>query len=345
MSVVTVDQLIGNPNVAIFAANSNVQQQLQDNYAQEHLSFRLTGNLTLAGYTAAPAKLVESLENLISSLQITATGKGAGATTDQVCSVDAAFLAFKTRIMEGTAPTRTDVGTANGTYAFESNFKKYFVDPRSNRGGLTVLYTALLSTLTASYQFRDSTALVTGGTGGTATLSGVQITVQSREYLGLPLQTPSPYVKETQRLFNITQSQNLYRAQNVPVGNILRRQTIKGMLGANNYSDPSDSLFGATGKLEGPHVQLVINNQTKLLDMVYQQMRADDKTLFSLESIPAGYVQYEPARNARLNQSIPLGNVAVADNYLDLNYTAGSTNSIQITDEQIVGMSSAQYNS
>jgi hypothetical protein len=65
MSVVTVDQLIGNPNVAIFAANSNVQQQLQDNYAQEHLSFRLTGNLTLAGYTAAPAKLVESLENLI----------------------------------------------------------------------------------------------------------------------------------------------------------------------------------------------------------------------------------------------------------------------------------------
>ena len=340
---IAVDQLIGNPNVVNFAANSNVQQQLQNNYAMEFLHYRLTGTLTLASYTTAPSKFVESLENLIAFLQVTATGKSSGATTDQLCNVDGGFLRFKTHLMEGTDVTRTDVGTANGTYAFETNFKKYFVDPRSNASRLTMLFTNLLSTLTSSFQFRDQTAMVTGGVAGTAVLSGVQLTAQTRQYLGLTPPSPSPYVKETQRTFNVTSSQNLFDYSKVPIGNVLRRQYFKGMVGSNSFSDPSDAIFGATGKPEGPHIQLQINNATTKLDQVYGQIRADNKTLFGVETIPTGYAIYEPARNKKLINSLAMGNVANADNFIDTYFTNGSTNTLQITDEQIVGLSAEQY--
>ena len=344
MPILAIDRLIGNPSVVNFAAGQPVQQHLQDSYAMDHLAFRLTGQLVLASYSAAPTKFVESIENLIQSLGLSATGNGPGATTDQITNTDFAFHAFKTRMMEGTAATRTDVGTANGTYLFETNAKHYFVDPRSNASGLTRLFTSLLSSLTATYQFRDASAMVTGGTGGTATLSNVQLTVQSREYLGVSAPKPSPYTKLSQRTFNILQSANAFRCDRVPVANVLRRQYFKGMVGANAYSDPSDAIFGATGKPEGPHVTLKINNATDKLDQVYQQLRADDKLLFGVESIPAGYAIYEPARNRKLASSIPMAGVANADNYIDVAFTGGSTNTIQITDEEIVKLSAAQFN-
>jgi hypothetical protein len=344
MPPVAVDQIIGNPLVVTEVNNSNVQQQLQNNYAQEFIHFRLTGTLTLASYSANPSKYVESLENLIASLQLQATGRSSGATTDQLCNVDGAFLRFKTHLMEGTDVTRTDVGTANGTYAFETNFKKYFIDPRSNASRLTTMFTSLLSTFTAAFQFRDQSALVYGGTGGTAALSNVQITSQARQYLGLTPPSPSPYVKETQRQYNIIAAQNGYVCDRVPVGNVLRRQYFKGLLGTANWNDPSDTMFAATGKPEGPHIQLVINNAVTKLDQVYGQMRADNKTLFGVETMPTGYAVFEPARNRKLSNSIAMSNVANAQNNIDVNYTSGSTNTIQITDEQLVGLSAAQYN-
>jgi hypothetical protein len=320
-----------------------VQQQLQNNYAIEYLQMRLTGVLTLASYTTNPAKFVESLENLLASFQLQATGKTANATTDQLCNVDGPFLRFKNRLMEGTDVTRTDVGTANGTYNFETNLKRYFVDPRSNASRLTTLFTALLSSLTASFQFRDQTAMVYGGVAGTAALSGVQITTQARQYLGLQAPTPSPYVKETQRTYNVVAQQNGFVCDRVPVGQVLRRQFFKGMIGSTNFADPSDSLFGAVGKPEGPHVQLVINSATTKLDQVYQQLRADNKQLFGVESMPSGWSVYEPARNRALRSSLAMGNVGNAQNNIDVNPTGGSINTIQITDEQLVGVSVAQY--
>ena len=341
---IAVDFLIGNPTVVNFGANSNVQQQLQNNYAMDFLAMRMTGTLTLGSFSAAPAKFVEAVENLIATFSLQATGKAAGATTDQLCTVDGPFLRLKTRLLEGTDVTRTDVGTANGTYNFETNLKRYFSDPRSNVGYLTRLYTSTLSSLTAAFQFRDQNAMVYSGTGGTAALSNVQITTQARQYLGMTPPSPSPYVKETQRTANIVAQQNGFPIHNVPVGNILRRQYFKGILGPTNYADPSDSMFAATGKPEGPHLQLQINNATLKLDQVYNQLRADNKQLFQIESMPTGYAVYEPARNKKLANSLPLGGVQNADNFIDVNYTAGSVNTIQITDEVIVGVSAAQWN-
>lgn len=339
-----VDQLIGNPTVVSYTGpNCNIQQQLQNNYALEHVAMRLTGTVVLSGYTTNPAKYVDSLENLIASYQLQATGKSAGATTDQVCNVDGAFLRLKQRLLQGTDVTRTDVGTANGTYQIETNLKKFFVDPRSNASRLTMIFTNLLSSLTASYQFRDPTALVYGGVAGGASISNLQVVAQARMYLGMTPPTPSPYIRETQRSFNVTQSANDFRCDRVPTGKVLRRQYFKGLVGPTNFADPSDSIFGAQGKLEGPHVRLTINSATTKLDQVYGQLRADNKELFGVETMPAGWAVFEPARNRKLINSLPLGNVQNADNFVDVNYTAGSINTIQITDEQIVGMSSAQF--
>lgn len=339
-----VDQLIGNPTVVNYTGpNCNVQQQLQNNYALEHIAMRLTGTAVLSGYTANPSKFVDSLENLIANFQLQATGKSAGATTDQVCNVDGAFLRLKQRLLQGTDVTRVDVGTANGTYQFETNLKKFFVDPRSNASRLTMIFTNLLSSLTAAYQFRDPSALVYGGTGGAVSLSGVQVVGQARMYLGMTPPSPSPYVRETQRTFNVAQSQNDFHCDRVPTGNVLRRQYFKGLLGPTNFADPSDTIFGALGRPEGPHVRLSINNATTKLDQVYGQLRADNKELFGVETMPTGWAVYEPARNRKLVNSLALGNVQNADNYLDVNYTAGSVNTIQITDEQIIGLSSGQF--
>ncbi len=105
----------------------------------------------------------------------------------------------------------------------------------------------------------------------------------------------------------------------------------------------SRHVFGATGKPEGPHITLVLNNATTKLDQVYQQLRADNKLLFGVETIPAGYAIYEPARNRKLASSIPMAGVQNADNFIDVNWTSGSTNTIQITDEEIVKLSNAQF--
>ena len=190
----------------------------------------MTGLATLAGYTAPPSKYVESIENLIAQLAIVATGNGSAVSTDTVCSVDAAFLRLKTRLMENTDVTRTDIGTANGAYPFETNFKKYFVDPRSNRAGLTVMHTELLSSLMASFQFRDQTAMALrrhwwhNHADEHADYRAVAHVVES------PPRHPIPYVKETQRTTNIGAQQNGMRIMNVPVSNVLRRQYFRARL-------------------------------------------------------------------------------------------------------------------
>jgi hypothetical protein len=151
-------------------------------------------------------------------------------------------------------------------------------------------------------------------------------------------------VKETQRYTPILASQNLLRnSSGVPVGNILRRQYFKGLLGAVNYADPSNTVFGATGKTEGPHLQLNLNNAFLRFDRVYQQLVADNKTMFKQESMPTGWAVFEPAENGRLAAAMQMRGVQNADNYLDVNYTSGSINGIQITDEQLVGVSDAQF--
>jgi hypothetical protein len=343
MAATPLDIIIGNPQVVQFAPNQTVLQPIPGAWALDHMAMRLTGTLTLSGYTTPPTKFLESEENLIASYQLQATGSGSQASTGQLCAVDAAYLRFKTRMMEGTDVTRTEVGTANGAYQFETNFRRYYRDPRSDKATLTRLFMAQLQSLVASFQFRDQNAMVYGGIGGAAVLSNVQVVTQVRAYLGMTPNNPQPYVREQQRLFNVNQSQDGFVCDKVPLNTVLRRQYFKGMLGPTNYGDPSDSVFGSATKAEGPHVTLTLNQLTNRLDQVYQSIKNDDKLLFGVESIPAGYAIFEPARNRRLSASIPMNGVVTATNNIDVNYTPGSLNTIQITDETINNVSKDQY--
>jgi hypothetical protein len=349
MSIQVVDRIAGDPLNVAFVANAAPVQKLDKGYqCIAYGDVRITGTLTLAGYTAPPTKFIESIENILATLNISATGKGGAAAIGTIKACDAAYFYRMTHFLEGAAPPRTDVGTNNSAYTFETNFRVYFsLPPRGRRiGNLTprelysthVLDARFMSNFTATYQFRDQTAMVTGGTGGTATLSGVQATFQVREITGFPSHDQKgqpilrPYVKEEQFLFDVTQTQLAKRYKDLPTGNRYRRVTFKGTVGATPYADPSDQPFNFTGsgRAEGPHLVLQENNAFAFMDIIYQQQRATNKNVFGIETMPTGYVVWEPAsgRNTR--------GVERMDLLADVNFTGGQTNEIQATLQQIV---------
>jgi hypothetical protein len=340
-----VDQVIGNPLNVNAQLNAQTIQQLQDNYAWEEIRVRLTGTLTLAGYSTAPTKYVESIENLISAFQLTATGKGGGAATNQLCNVDAPFLYTKTAYVKGVAPYRVDVGTANGAYNFETNFTRFFKDPHNSVSQFFILNTALLNTLNVQAQWRDQTAMVYGGVAGTATLSGVQYSVTARRLLNFPQQVNNPYISETQRWFNVQATTALLACRQIPVGQILNRQWFKALVGNVQFADPSNALIANAQKPEGGHIQTLISNATYLLDQPAPAMSADNQTEWHLTPIPEGYFEWEIARNGVIRNRAVLTNVQNADNFIDVTYTGGSQNNLQITDEQIIGLSATQWSS
>jgi hypothetical protein len=80
MSVQVVDRIAGDPLNVAFVANSAPIQKLDKGYqCLAFADFRITGVATHAGYTTPPTKLVESIENLLATLNISATGKGGAA--------------------------------------------------------------------------------------------------------------------------------------------------------------------------------------------------------------------------------------------------------------------------
>ena len=349
MSVQVVDRIAGDPLNVAFVANSAPIQKLDKGYqCLAFADFRITGTATHAGYTTPPTKLVESIENLLATLNISATGKGGAAAIGTIKACNAAYFYRMTHFMESAAPPRIDIGTNNSAYNFETNFRVYFsLPPRGRRlGGLTprelfnthVLDARFMSNFTATYQFQNSTTMVTGGASETTTLSSVQVTCQVREITGYPTHDKNgnpilrPYVKEEQFLFDVTQTQLEKRFKDLPTGNRYRRVTFKGTVGANTFSDPSDAPFNFTGsgRAEGPHVKLQENNSFNFMDIIYQQQRATNKHVYGLETMPTGYVVWEPSSGRSTR------GVERMDMLVDTNLTGGLTNEIEATLQQIV---------
>jgi hypothetical protein len=322
--------------VAVFSANAAVNFPLTTTSIVSELQFRITGTLTNAGYSTAPVKRVESIENLISQLRITGNGKVTGAQSDAFNSTDAAFLAYKTRCMEGTAPYRVDVGTSNAAYNFISSFKHYFGAKRSGNASFyqsCFLDSRNLSTFNAAFQWRDVGALIdpTTGVGGTTTLTNVQCTILSREYQGGPPTANAPYVKQSQRQFDLTNLAGLtVPFLNAPVGGWMPRQTFKTTIGDVNYADPSDAVIATTLRPEGAHIQTQQNGNYLWMDTTYLQARDVEKTLYALETVPTGYATLE------YPGGLNLASAATLQNNLDITFTGGSVNTLQITDEQVI---------
>jgi hypothetical protein len=347
MSVQIVDRVAGDPLAVNFTANSTSQQKIDKGYqVLAFMDVRLTGTATLAGYTAPPTKLMESIENLISALNVSATGKGNASTIGTIKNCDAAYFFRMTQFLESTLGVRIDIGTNNSAYNFETNFRVYFALPPRMRRIATLTAQELwnchvfdaryVSNFTNTFNWRDATALVTGGTGGTTTLSNVQVTVQVREITGWPSKDGNgrpiirPFVKEEQLLFDVTQTQQEKLMKDFPTGNIYRRIVFKGTVGANPYSDPSDAPFANTSRTEGPHLKLKENNAFVFADFIYQQQRNENKKVFGIETMPTGYVVWEPSggRNTK--------GVERLDFLPDVNFTGGQTNEVQATLQQVV---------
>lgn len=348
MSVQIVDRIAGDPVSIGFTANAPVQQKIDKGYqVLAYEDIRMTGVLTLAGYTTPPTKLVESTQNLLAQVNLSATGKGSQSTIGTIKACDAAYYYRMTHFLEGAAPPVIDVGTNNSAYNFETNFRIYFaIPPRARRiGSLTPrelwgthLFDArFVSNFIQSFQFRDQTAMVTGGVAGTATLSSVVVTAQMREITGFPSHRKDgspivrPFVKEEQFLFDVTASQLEKLYKDLPTGNIYRRITFKGTVGGNSFSDPSDAPFSNTSRAEGPHLKLKENNAFIFADVIYGQQRANNKHAYGIETMPTGYVVWEPSAGRNTN------GVERIDFLPDVNFTGGQTNEIQGTLQQIVG--------
>lgn len=348
-NVQIVDRVAGDPNPVLFLANSPVVQKVDKGFQQiAYMDIRLTGTVTHAGYTVPPSKLVEDVENLISQVILSGTGKGSAANIGAIKSVDAAYLYFISTMLEGTSLPRTDADTNNAAYNFESNFRLYFALPPKGRrvANLTAkelfychLFDArFVTNLSLQFQFRDQTAMFsgTGANGGTTTLSSVQITVMVRELTGFPSHTAQgkpiirPFVKESQFLFDVTATALAKQFKDLPVGNLYRRITFKGTVGANNFSDPSDAPFSNTSRTDGPHLTLKENLSFQFMDVIYQQLRAANKTLFGIENMPTGYAVWDPGTGRNT------ANLQRLDLFADVNFTNANTNEIQATVQEVV---------
>lgn len=321
MAVNYIDRVLGDPDTIAFSANGNKSQRYDKVSVLQYLTLRLTGTLTLASYTAAPTKFVEAVENLVSQILLTATGNASGSISDTIKSIDFAWSHRHTQFVTSTEPTRTDVGTSNAAYNFESNCTLFL-------GALDV---RALSSLIMQISWRDQTAMVTGGTGGTATLSNVQITVQGREIMGSALNPSRSFLKESQQTYDVTSSKLAQKLDQLPVGNTIQRIGFKGTVGSVAFADPSDTVFNNTTNAVGPIVEVKANSAYTVAKVVYQQNRSVNKRQFQLNTdMPAGYMVWQPRAPFRAR------NAARLDAFVDTNFTNGSTNEIQVTTVEVV---------
>jgi hypothetical protein len=323
-----VDRTVGVPATAAFLANAQVDQDLPRVAVYDSIWLRLTGTLTNAAYTTAPTKYAETPENLIGSIQVIATG----ALQDTIKAVDFAWVKRKTQFMEGTEPTRADVGTTNAAFAFETNGRLFFRSPRVVNYLNTLLDARRLAGLTLRTQWRDQTALVFGGVAGTSTLSATSLLATAREYYGINPASNFRYVKEQQRSAAIAASQTEFLVPNLPVGNRYRRICFKGTVGNSTFGDNSDSLFNnATSQ------NIKIRDGSLFpLNANFFAIRAQNKEMFRIETMPAGYALWEPVQlgwdsemyDARLKQQL--------ESLVDVNFTGGNTNTLQLTTEEYI---------
>lgn len=330
------------PTSIPLAANNGASRfELDTDCLLETLQFQLTGTLTNAGYTTEPVKRVEAVENLIRNLQIKGSSKFTGMPSDTFTDVDASYLAYQTKMLETTAPFRKDVGTANASYDFASTFNRYFGLKR-HRGNYTdgFLETRNFSTFNVTANWRGVEAMIQPGTGvaGASVLSNVGITVHSIQFRGGRQLARKVYLKQSQRSFDLTNMSGLnVRFKDAPVLARMPKQTFKTTVGDTDYADPSDAVFTTNLQAQGAFLRTVQNGNFPWLEISATALRAKMKTDYSVESLPVGYLTQEYSRFQTVVGDLDLRQARSLENVVDLTTVGGSVNTLQITDEQVIG--------
>jgi|GEM_PF-4704367 len=332
-----VDQIVGQPQVNAFAANTPVYQTLPKEAIYDEIAIRVSGTLTNASYSVAPTKRVESVQNLLGLVTLSATGDVA----EQFKSVGFDWLCRQMQLLEGTAGYTNDVGTANQAYNFETQGKIYLRGAKWKSWADTLLDSRLLSNLTLGINWRDATAMVTGGTGGTSTLSNVQATLLARLWYGTnPNGVPGfGYLKESEIITNIAASQQGFDINTLPTGNLIRRMEFKGMVGGVGYADPSDSLFDTTRTV---NIQ-VKDGAVYPVQSGYNDLRSRNKVFYGLESMPSGHAIWEPSIHGTNREQYDARKKRVLEALVDVAFTGGQTNTLAIrTVEHVIPASATR---
>jgi hypothetical protein len=241
---------------------------------------------------------------------------------------------------------------ANGSQSTSATTKIFFVDPWSNKGTMTRLDTRLLSQLNLSISWRDPSSFSTGGVAGTTVITGGQVVLSVREWQNVP-QLVRPWLRLSDRKVQIVSQQNALQVQGVPIGNVIRREILQGIVpqaAGYNYGWSSAAAFGSTGQAQGPMLQLLVNNSIRVLNESLANIEADNIQLLNLSganpwgtfggAIPGWYV-YEPARQRKVSQSLPMWGINRADNYIDVAPPGGNGSYLKISDLELVGATAA----
>lgn len=349
---VPLDRLVGQPPVLNFAANQQQVSQIDRTGLYDFIKLNLSFAATYAAYSTPPTEVgsngYESVLNLIQTVTLTATGNAAGSTTDTMINTDFVTLGVYQYYYSNGTLAGIPLGTpANGTQVASAIVKAFFIDPWSNKGTMTRLDSRLLSQLNLSISWRDATAIAAGGVAGTTTINNGQVVLSVREWQNVP-QTIRPWLRMSDRKIQIVSQQNALQVQGVPIGNVIRRELLQGIqpqIAGYNYGWTFPAVFGSTGQSQGPMFQLLINNSTKVLNESLLDLVGDNPQLLGITqnlwgtsqgAIPGWYV-YEPARQKKLSQSLPMWGVNRADNYIDVAGPGPNGAYLKITDVELVG--------
>ena len=353
---VPLDRLVGQPPILTFAANQQQVSQIDRTGLFDFLKLNLSFTATNAGYSTQPTAVgsngYEQVLNLIQNITLTATGNAAGATTDTLINTDFLTLGvFQYYYSNGCLPGTPFATFTNAAQNVSAVVKAFFIDPRSNKSTMTRLDARLLSQLQLYVNWRDSTSYAAGGVAGTTTISNGQVVLSVREWQNVP-QIIRPWMRISDRKTQIVSQQNALQIQGVPIGNVIRRELIQGIVPAvtgYNYGWSSAAAFASTGQAQGPMYQLLINNSTKVLNESFADLLADNPQLLQITqnawgtlngAIPGWYI-YEPARQKLVSQSLPMWGINRADNYVDVAAPGSFGSYVKITDQEIVGATAA----
>lgn len=347
-----VEEIIGNPYVLGFQANQIVESDMPRNAVEEYWDLYMSGTLTLASYTTAPTAYVEAVENLVYAVIVNANAAVKGGVNEQFKNVDMPYLRFISHIYTGTDVTRTNIGTGNAAYNFNTTPRLWFTDPLSKlpngkvTAKSTMLDARLLSSLKLDIGWRNPAAMVYGGVAGTAALTNTQLQVKTTHYYGVSNVAPSGativrnYLREVQQFYPVVSTQIDYQFQNLRVGAILHRLTIKGLLQPSgapstvNFADPSDTILGTnTTRAQGPQLSLKINNNAYIpLNSVYAQLQFTDTKLFNLTNgWISGYAVYESSTTHNPRTMLNLQTAINMTLWADTEFTSGVQNNLQLT--------------
>lgn len=353
---VPLDRLVGQPPILNFAANQQQVSQIDRTGLYDFLKLNLSFTATNAGYSTQPTVVgsngYEQVLNMIQNVTLTATGNAAGSTTDTMINTDFVTMGvYQYYYSNGCLPGTPFAAFANSAQNVSAVVKAFFVDPWSNKPTLTRLDSRLLSQLNLSVSWRDATSYSAGGVAGTTTVSNGQVVLSVREWQNVP-QIIRPWLRMSDRKQQIVAQQNASQIQGVPIGNVIRRELVQGIVPAvtgYNYGWSSAAAFASTGQAQGPMYQLLINNSTKVLNESFADLLADNPQLLSITqnnwgtlsgAIPGWYV-YEPARQKKLSQSLPMWGVNRADNFVDVAAPGSFGSYLKITDLELVGATAA----